>query len=182
MLLLIASFLLLVPLFAVTVPRPAPDYAVKTPAGRMLPLSSYRGQVVALMFVFTDCPHCQLTCRFMNSLQKQYGSRGFQTLAVAFNQDAAAYVKLFTEATGAQFPIGVDKRETVLSFLQLPVKFRMFVPTLVFIDRKGMIRGQYIGGDRFFDKQDENIRAVIETLLGEPVPATSVGKRSTKTR
>ena len=45
----------------------------------------------------------------------------------------------------------------------------MYVPVLVFIDRKGMIRYQHTGEEPFFQDQ-ENVRATIEELLKEPVP------------
>jgi hypothetical protein len=46
----------------------------------------------------------------------------------------------------------------------------MYVPILVFIDRKGMIRYQYTGDDPFFQNQEKNVRETIEQLLKEPVP------------
>jgi hypothetical protein len=47
------------------------------------------------------------------------------------------------------------------------------MPILVFIDRKGMIRAEYQGGDDFISSpnQEQNIRAEIQKLL--PRPAAS---------
>ena len=47
---------------------------------------------------------------------------------------------------------------------------------MVFIDRQGMIRGQYIGDDKFFENPEKNIRSTLETLLKEPA-ATQQGPR-----
>jgi hypothetical protein len=44
----------------------------------------------------------------------------------------------------------------------------MYVPVLVFIDRKGMIRHQYLGDDPFQQNQEKNLRDTIEALLKEP--------------
>ena len=112
---LIALVLLLAPLVGATVPRPSPDYTVKLTTGRQIKLSSYRGKVVVLMFVQTDCPHCQATSRFMESIQKEYGPRGVQILAVAFNDLAIMLVPGFINQTGASFPVGFDAREAVFS-------------------------------------------------------------------
>jgi thiol-disulfide isomerase/thioredoxin len=168
---LIALSLLLAPLVAVAVPRQSPEYAVKLTTGRQLLLSSYRGRVVVLMFVSTDCPHCQAASRLMEGIQKEYRPRGLQTLAVAFNDMAMMLVPGFINQTGASFPVGYDARESVFSYLQLPLTFRMFVPAMVFIDRQGMIRGQYLGDDKFFDNTEKNIRSMLETLLKEPAAA-----------
>ncbi len=154
-----------------SVPRRSPEYAVKLTTGRQLLLSTYRGKVVALMFVSTDCPHCQDTCRFMESIQKEYRPRGLQTLAVAFNDMAMMLVPGFIGQTGASFPVGYDTRESVFSYLQRPSNAQTYVPIMVFIDRHGMIRGQYVGDDKFFENSEKNIRSTLDTLLKEPAVA-----------
>ena len=166
------------PLVAFAVPRQSPEYAVKLTSGRQLLLSSYRGRVVVLMFVATDCPHCQAAARLMETIQKEYRPRGLQTLAVAFNDMAMMLVPGFIKQTGASFPVGYDARESVFSYLQLPLTFRMFVPAMVFIDRQGMIRGQYLGDDKFFENTEKNIRSTLETLLKEPAAAPRAASKA----
>jgi peroxiredoxin len=167
---LLALFCLLAPLVGATVPRLSPEYTVKLTTGRQILLSSYRGKVVVLMFVSTDCSHCQATSQFMESIQKEYRPRGLQTMAVAFNDMAMMLVPGFITKTGASFPVGYDTREAVHSYLQRPLTIQTYVPIMVFIDRQGMIRGQYIGDDKFFDEQEKekNIRNMLETLLKAP--------------
>ncbi len=169
---LIALILLLAPLVGATVPRRSPEYTVRLTTGQQLLLSSYRGKVVVLMFVSTDCVHCQDTSKFMESIQKEYRPRGLQTMAVAFNEMAMMLVPGFISKTGASFPVGYDTRESVFSYLQRPVAMQTWVPIMVFIDRKGMIRGQYVGDDKFFENREKNIRSTLETLLKEPAAAT----------
>lgn len=161
----------LTPLSGAEVPRPSPNYTVKLPSGQQIPLSSYRGKVVALLFVSTTCPHCQETCRLMSSLQKEYGPRGFETVAAAFNTMARMLVPEFVQKSGATFPVGYDEWESVAGFLQRPTILQTFVPIMVFIDRQGVIRGQYLGDDSFFGAQEKNIRSMIETLLKAPAAA-----------
>ena len=55
--------------------------------GHQTLLSSYRGKVMALLFVHTTCPHCQHASQVFTEIQKEYGPRGFQALDVAFNDD-----------------------------------------------------------------------------------------------
>jgi len=170
-LVLICSFCLVAPLAAADVPRPSPEYAIKLTTGKQLLLSSYRGKVVAMMFVATDCVHCQETSRVMQKYQQEYGPRGFQTLAVAFNPMAIMLIPEFIKASGATFPIGFDERDPVFNYLQWPAMLRTFVPIMVFIDRKGVIRAQYMGDDPFFKNRDANVRNMIEKLLKEPAGA-----------
>ncbi len=155
-------------------PRQAPEFVVHTLAGKDLLLSSYRGKVVALMFVSTDCPHCLDTTRFMNGLQRQYGPKGFQTLAVAFNAMAIMLVEEFAQRANASFPVGYSDRDPVYDFLQRSPKLRTYVPIMVFIDRAGKIRGQYMGDDPFMGPsdaaRDNNIRKLVARLVAEPAP------------
>lgn len=52
-----------------------------------------------------------------------------------------------------------------------------YVPLTTFIDRRGMIRAQFIGNDPFFTKQAENIRTLARQLLAEKAPARPGGKK-----
>jgi peroxiredoxin len=178
----------LAPLTGASIPRPSPEFAVKLTTGRQLLLSSYRGKVVVLMFISTDCEHCQKTCQeLMEPLQKKYGSQDFQTLAVAFNQMAAMLVPDFIKKTGVTFPVGADTLESVYAYLDRSTTLRTYVPIMVFIDRKGIIRSQYLGDDKdFLANPEKRIRNSIEPLLKEPArggasaPGTSpAGKKKT---
>ena len=161
-------FVLSLPLTGADAPRTSPEYAIKLTTGKQLLLSSYRGKVVALLFVSTDCPHCQDTCRLMETIQKQYGPRGFQTLAVAFNSMAIMLVPDFIKVSGATYPIGYDERDPVFAYLQRSTTLRTYVPIMVFLDRKGKIRGQFMGDDPFMENRDKNIVSMIDKLITEP--------------
>jgi len=150
------------------VPRPSPEYAVKLTDGRQILLSSYRGQVVALMFISTTCPHCQKTCELMERLQREYGPRGFRPIAVAFNDMARMLVPEFVKQHRLTFPVGYDDRDPVFTYLERSPMLRTFVPMLVFVDRKGTIRSQHLGDDKIYADLDKNIRAMVEQLISEP--------------
>ena len=49
------------PLFAVMppLPRPSPPFTITQPSGKKTPLASYRGKVVVLAWVHTNCQYCQ---------------------------------------------------------------------------------------------------------------------------
>jgi len=131
-------------------------------------LSQHRGKVVLLMFFMTTCPHCQTTSQLIERLSREYGPRGFQPLAVAFNANADTLVPEFVRTYGLTFPVGYDQRDPVYAYLGRQATQRTFVPILTFIDRKGVIRNQYFGDDAFFQNQEANIRALVEQLLREP--------------
>ena len=151
------------------VSRPAPEFAIRLVNGQQLLLSQFRGKIVALEFLNTTCPHCQDCSAIMNKLYKEYGPRGFQPLGVAFNDMATLLVPDYVSQLQLTFPVGVAPREAVMTFLEHPPIQIMYVPQLVFVDRKGIIRAYYPGGDDFFKAPNEesNMRADIEKLLKE---------------
>ncbi|HXG32423.1 MAG TPA: TlpA disulfide reductase family protein [Bryobacteraceae bacterium] len=158
---------------ASNVPRPSPEYVIRLTTGQQILLSSLRGNVVALMFISTECPHCQQTAQLMDRLYKEYGPKGFRPVAVAFNEMAMMLVPDFIKRHNISFPVGYDFRETVYAYIERSPMLRTYVPILVFIDRGGTIRAQYLGDDNFFRDQEKNIRTMIEQLLREPA-----GKRT----
>lgn len=166
------------PVFAAEVPRPAMELIVDLPNGTKLPLSKYRGKVVAVEVLLTGCSHCQHASRTMSKLQAEYGSKGFQAIGGAINDDAAKELAGFIKQNSVNYPVGILDREKAYLFLQQSVMMSMPMPQLVFIDRKGIIRAQYGGTSPFFQDEERNMRAQIESLLKEP--AGTAGKKKGK--
>jgi len=155
-------------LAAAEVPRKAPELAIQFVNGQQLLLSQFRGKVVLLAFVHTTCPHCQQDSQLFERLSKEYGPRGFQPIDVAFNDNAAQLVPDFVRQLNLTFPVGFAGRDTVVDYLQLSYVKPYFVPQMVLIDRKGVIREQHGGEDDFFKNLEPNLRTSIEGLLKEP--------------
>jgi peroxiredoxin len=159
-------------------PRPTPDFAVSFNDGSQIHLSQYRGKVVVLAFILTSCPHCQFTVQTLSTLQKEYSPRGLQVIASAIEDMASLAVPDFIKKFQPGYPVGFSPRNMVLDYLQHPVMFRLLMPQVVVIDRKGIIRTQLAGDDKFFDKadQEKNFREVLEPLLKEGT-VTPVARR-----
>lgn len=166
-------------LSAADVPRNAPELAVQLGGGRQLLLSQYRGKVVLLEFLHTTCPHCQQSSGLVQQLSKEFGPRGFQPVGVAFNDNAPALVPEFVRQLGLTFPVGSAPRDTVMQYLQHPMMKPLYVPQMILVDRKGVIREQHGGEDDYLKNLEPNLRASLLTLLNEPAPAQRSHRRST---
>ena len=171
------ALLLAAALPAAILPRKAPEFTIHLTNGRQVPLGQFKGKTVALIFILTYCPHCQKTIGFLSKEQAEYGPRGFQALASAIEDAAAAAVPGFLQRFNPPFPVGYNARGPVLEFLQHPMAERLLMPQLVFLDRDGNIRAQYAGDDPFLneDRQETNIRQKIEQLLTEGAAAPQKG-------
>lgn len=150
-------------------PRPSPEFAINMNNGSQVLLSQHKGKVVALAFILTYCSHCQFTTQILSKLQNEYGPRGFQVLASATEDMARMAVPDFVRKFAPPFPVGFNNRPDVMSYLQHPVMFQLFMPQVVVIDRAGIIRAQFAGDDKFFAEaeQEKNFRNLIEPLLKE---------------
>jgi peroxiredoxin len=165
---------------ALPVPRKAADFTVQMPDGKKVDLNSYKGKVVVLNFIFTTCIHCQQMSGEMNQLFAQYGSQGFQPLAVAWNEDAKSLVPQFVKDFKITYPVGYSDRAGAFAYLGMSfMDQRTVVPQMVWIDRKGIVRAQTPPEGDPNMLTEGYFRKMITTLLAEPAaPATS--RRATR--
>lgn len=156
------------PLLAVDVPRQSPEFTIGMPNGAQpLQLSSFKGKVVLIEFLFTTCPHCQNASKMISKLNAELGPKGFQPLGVAVNEMANMLVGDFVKNFGVNYPVGYSTRDAALPYLGISMMERWVVPQIVLIDRKGMIRMQSppLGDEKL--QTEEYLRTQIDTLLRE---------------
>src|SRR5215472_69727 len=85
------SLTLILLLIAVTVaapstviPRSSPEFTIHEPSGKDVLLSSFKGKVVMIEFLFLRSEKCLNLAGTMNKLNSELGNRGFQPVAIAF--------------------------------------------------------------------------------------------------
>jgi thiol-disulfide isomerase/thioredoxin len=171
------------------VPRPAKELEIIEPGGKHDLLTSYKGKVVVVQFLYTTCPHCQAYSQLLTKLQGEYGPKGFQCLGAAFNEADNGMVANYIAQYKVGFPVGPVGRDTVLSFLGLSLIERFVVPQVVVIDRKGQIREQTEPNPNAPAplQNEQHLRATIEKLLseggsGNASPATGSNNKATTTK
>ncbi|MGA2267684.1 MAG: TlpA disulfide reductase family protein [Bryobacteraceae bacterium] len=152
---------------AAEAPRPSPPLTIQRLAAPALELSQYRGKVVALAFIDTNCIHCQELTRLLAPLAREYALRGVQVLECAFNDDANKAMAGFLTQFQPPFPVGWTNRAAVMSYLQRTIldTSPLYVPRMVFLDRRGIIQADFPGESSFFKEPATNIRAELEKLL-----------------
>ena len=100
--------------------------------------------------------------------------------AVNEGADVPDFIKRFNPS----FPVGKANPLGALDYLQMSPSVRAAVPYMTFIDRKGIIRSQYIGSDPLLldeTQSDQRIRAEAEKYLNESsAPAKSKAKNASR--
>ncbi|HTM50493.1 MAG TPA: TlpA disulfide reductase family protein [Bryobacteraceae bacterium] len=161
---------------AAGLPRPAPEFVIRNQAGQAL-LSQFRGKVVLLAFIHTTCPHCQNSIGILSRIQNEYGTKGLQVLASAFDELAPQALPEFVTRFRPTFPVGYASRSTIHDYLQIASNVPFNVPIYLFIDKKGVIQAQHMGGGKFFQDEERNTRITIDALLKEPAAPGKSGKK-----
>lgn len=154
------------------VPRESPDLQFLDASDNPIQLSSFKGKVVLLEFLLTNCPHCLRVAQMTETLNRELGPRGFQPIGIAFeNGISGQMIGNFRHDSKVTYPLGYTSSNEVDRFLGRAVTERFQVPQIVLIGRDGVIRGQSRPvGER--DLENETyLRRLIGELLSEGSPS-----------
>jgi peroxiredoxin len=161
-------------------PRLSPDFAITAPSGKTTPLSSFKGKVVVIEFLFLRSPHCLQLAQTLNKLNSELGARGLQPIAIAFpapGSDAnASLVDSFTQYFKLTYPVGYTTKQSVDAYFGRTGNQLLRIPQVVVIDRAGFIRAQ--SGMKYDPRLEDHdsLRNLLESLLNENTPASGVSK------
>jgi peroxiredoxin len=154
-------------LLAADAARVSPAFTIERPGAAPLTLAQYRGKVVLAAFIDTNCPHCQALTGVLSAISREYAPKGVQVLECAFNDGAKDKVAEFVRNYNPSFPVGFSERPKVMAYLQYTTTDErpLYVPHLVFLDRRGVIRQDVPGEAPFMQNPEANIRAELDKLL-----------------
>jgi peroxiredoxin len=161
---------------AAALPRPSPEFSIDEPGKPPVLLSSFKGKVVVMEFLFIRSQHCQKFARTLDTLYGELGPRGFQPVAVAFDPPTgssagAQGVSFMTSYLKLTYPVGYASKQSVDSYLGRGANEILNIPQVVVIDRSGTIRAT--SGGRAGDPTLEDevaLRALLGKLLEERAP------------
>jgi len=153
------------------VPRPSPELAIPMPGGSTTQLSSLRGKVVILEFLFLKSQHCLRVATMLNELHGEAALQGFQPVGIVFDppNDTNSHGELISPMVDyykLTYPVGYVTKGAVDTYLGRTTNEILEIPQLVVIDRSGTIRA--VSGGRGGNSELENaasLRKLIITLL-----------------
>jgi thiol-disulfide isomerase/thioredoxin len=123
-------------------------------------IAALRGRVVILDFWATWCAPCRIVAPKLGALQARYGAQGLSVLGVSTEE--AQDVALFAQRMPFRYAIAVDKHaETTRSYGVASL------PTIVVIDKRGIVRDIAIGYD---PTADARLESTVRSLLAEATP------------
>ncbi len=139
-----------------TSPQTAPDFTLKSNAGKNLRLSEYRGEVVMINFWAAWCALCRQEMPLLEELYAEYQPLGFTILGVNVEEDSTQARKMLSELP-VSFPILFDSQSTVSKLYDV-----VAMPSTVLVDRDGNVRYLHQGYKPGYEEAyQQQVRALI---------------------
>ena len=148
------------------VPRPLANVLIQTPDRKNINLRNYRGKVVMVVLFLTECDDCLNMVNFASKLESELGSKGFQVVGAAVDDNAPYLVGPYIQRYRPTFPVGFLKKDALVKILDLGPDVRPVAPMLMFIDHTGTVRFQYFGKDKaIFGQNNSTLHMIAENLI-----------------
>jgi len=167
---------------SVSARRKSPEFTIAEPSGKTTLLSSFKGKVVVMEFLFIKSEHCMRVARTLNELNDELGPRGFQAVGVVFDPPSARpvdanagaqMVSYIVDYFKLKYPVGYSTKREVDGYLGRTGTEILNIPQVVVIDRTGTIRAASGGRGGDPSLEDKNsLRSLINDLLKEGLPAS----------
>jgi thiol-disulfide isomerase/thioredoxin len=145
-------------------PRRAPGWALPDSKMKIYDLADYRGKIVILEFMQTNCGHCAAAADVLHEVEAQYGSK-IQIISVVNSANEKDYtVASYVTGHKVDYPILFDAGQMMFSYTLNP---HIDFPHLYVIDGAGNIRFDYTYDVTTRDIfEGKGLSAAIDRVLG----------------
>jgi peroxiredoxin len=142
----------------VLIGKKAADFSLKSLDGAPVELAALRGKVVVLDFWATWCPPCRHELPVVDKLREEFGE---DVRFLGINGEDNGTVKGFLRKNGYGLTMLMDPKRVVNRAYGVYA-----IPTIVVIDRDGVVRQHFIGG-----REAPELRRAIAAVLSSANPA-----------
>ncbi len=123
--------------------RRAPGFALPDSKIKYHDLADYRGKLVVVEIMLTNCPHCEKFAEILEEAARKYAGR-VQVLAIANPPDTTATVGKFIQSNRISYPVLFDCGQVSGSyFMATPQRPSFDIPHVFLIDANGVIRSDF---------------------------------------
>ena len=150
--------------------RRAPGFSLPDMNLKQHDLADYRGKVVLLNIMKTDCPHCGAFSKILSKAQDKYGDR-LQVLSIVNTPpETQNTVRGYLAENGSNLVVLFDCSQVAISYLKVsPQRPTIEVPHFFLIDQRGWIREDY--GHNALSRgifEGEDLFPIIDRYVSKP--------------
>lgn len=153
--------------------RRAPGFSLPDMNWRQHDLADYRGRIVLIDIMRTQCPHCEALSRTLEKVKQRYGDK-VAILSIVNPPDTHDTVRAYVRRNNVTVPILFDCGQMAASYLKAtPQRPSFDVPHLFLIDANGWIRNDWsYSAENRAIFEGRALFAELDRLLAEkPAPA-----------
>jgi cytochrome c biogenesis protein CcmG, thiol:disulfide interchange protein DsbE len=123
--------------------RLAPSFALPDSSLKYHDILDYRGKVLVLEIMKTDCPHCQALAGTLEKVKAKYGDN-VNILSVVNPPDSQTTVAQFIQKYKVGYPILFDCGQTSAAYFKVtPQRPTVSLPHIFLIDAQGQVREDF---------------------------------------
>jgi peroxiredoxin len=123
--------------------RRAPSFSLPDAQGRQHDILDYRGKVLIIDFMKTNCPHCQTLSGVLENLKQQYGDKVAVLSVVNYPEDSPQTVAAYVAQRKMKTPVLFDCGSVAVAYMKTT---SFSTPHVFVIDANGTIRNDYSYG------------------------------------
>ncbi len=124
--------------------RRAPGFSLPDSKLRQHDLYDFRGKLVILDFMMTNCPHCLAFSKTLERVKAKYGDKVVVLSVVNYASDNSTTVAKYIQTNKITVPVLYDCGQVMASYLRLEsAKQAVDMPHAYVIDAQGRIRGDH---------------------------------------
>jgi hypothetical protein len=148
------------------VPRPLADISIDTPGAKRVKVNAptAKGRVIAILS--SSCEDCAKMVGSLSKLERQFRAQGVAFYGALVDEQAAQQLQKFIAKTSPSFPLGTLSQDNTRRLADFGINDHPFVPIIMLVDGKNMVRYQFSGDQGIFKSNVENtLKNMIEVVL-----------------
>jgi peroxiredoxin len=144
--------------------RRAPSFSLPDTGGQQHDILDYRGKVLIVDFMKTNCPHCAAMSGVLEEVKQKYGDRVAVLSVVNFPEDSPQSVEAYIAGHKISTPILFDCGSVAVAYVRAT---SFDTPHVFLIDASGAIRNDFTYSPMTQEMfEGKALFAEVEKLLG----------------
>ncbi len=148
------------------------SFTLPDATGKYYDVLDYRGKVLIIDIMKTECPHCQTLSRTLERIKEKYGAK-ISVLSIVNPPDNPQTVSAYIAKYKVTNPVLFDFGQATAAMLRItPQNPSISLPTLLVVDANGIIRNDLVYTDAqksIFE--GDGLSPIIDQAMAPAAPA-----------